>query len=123
VNLVSYYTQQEKDTKMAILKRIEYEEIDFEVNSSQQFATVVFDRAEDEEEALITVIKGGMINQFKGSNEYNPSIRRRSTCVYVEEEWEGGRVIKICTIQHKGITLLEVFSVDQAELEYLFKNT
>lgn len=108
---------------MAILKQIEYEEIDFEVNSSQQFATVVFDRAEDEEEALITVIKGGMINQFKGSNEYNPSIRRRSTCVYVKEEWEDGKVIKICTIQHKGITLLEVRSVDQAELEYLFKNT
>ena len=108
---------------MAILKHIEYEKIDFEFNSSQQFATVVFDRAEDEEEALITVIKGGMINQFKGSNEYNPSNRRRSTCVYVEEECEGGKVIKICTIQHKGITLLEVHSVDQAELEYLFKNT
>ncbi|WP_120799072.1 short-chain dehydrogenase [Thiocapsa rosea] len=107
---------------MAILKEIEYEEIDFEVHSSQQFATVVFDRGEDDEQALITVIKDRKINQFEGNNKYNPSARRRSTCIYAKEEWEGGRVIKICTIQHKGTTLIEVHSVAQAELDYLFKN-
>ena len=108
---------------MAILKEIEYEEIDFEVHSSQQFATVVFDRSEDEEQALITIIKDGMINQFKGNNKYNPSARRRSTCIYAKEEWKDGKVIKICTIQHKGTTLIEVHSVEQAELDYLFKST
>jgi hypothetical protein len=108
---------------MAKLKEIEYEGLDFEVNASQQFATVVFERNEDAEQALITVIRNGKINQFEGNNKYNPSARRWSTCIYVKEEWEGGKVIKICTIQHKGITLIEVHSVDQDELHYLFKNT
>lgn len=108
---------------MALLKELEYGNIDFEIYSSQQFATVVFDRAEDEEKALITIIKDGKINQFEGDNQYNPSGRRRSTCVYAREEWDDGKTIKICTIQHKGTTLVEVHSVDQEELHYLFKNT
>lgn len=108
---------------MALLKNLEYEEIAFEVNSSQQFATVIFDRGEDEEQPLITIIKGGKINQLSGNNKYNPSARRRSTCVYAKEECDGGKIIKICTIQHKGTTLVEVHSVDQEELDYLFKNT
>jgi hypothetical protein len=108
---------------MALLKELKYEEIDFEVYSSQQFATVVFDRGEDEEKVLITIIKNGKINQLEGNNQYNPSARRRSTCVYAKEEWDGGKTIKICTIQHKGTTLVEVHSVDQEELDYLFKNT
>jgi hypothetical protein len=108
---------------MTKLKEIEYDDVDFEVHSSQQFATVVFDRSEDEEQALITIIKGGMINQFKGNNKYNPSARRISTCIYTKEEWQDGKVIKICTIQHKGTTLVEVHGVDQAELDYLFKST
>lgn len=106
---------------MSLLKELEYEDIDFEEYSSQQFATVVFDRSEDEDLALITVIKDRKINQFEGSNQYNPSARRWSTCVYVKEEWEGGKVIKICTIQHKGTTLIEIHGVDQQEVDYLFE--
>lgn len=105
---------------MTQLKEIEYDNIPFEVNSSQQFATVIFDRGEDDETCSITVLKDGKINQFEGYNEYNPSSRRWATCVYTKEEWPDGKVIKICTIQHKGSTLIEVHSVDQAELDYLF---
>ena len=107
---------------MAKLKEIEYDDIDFEVHSSQQFATVIFDRSEDEEQASITIFKDGMINQINGNNKYNPSRRRWSTCIYVEEEWLGGETIKICIIQHKGTTQVEVHSVDQDELSYLFKS-
>ena len=108
---------------MALLKELDCDDIAFEINSSQQFATVVFERAEDEKETIITVIKNGKINQFEGNNLYNPSPRRRSTCVYVKEEWDGGGIIKICTIQHKGTTRIEVHSVEHEEFEYLFKNT
>lgn len=109
---------------MALLKNLKYDDVDFEIYSSQQFATVVFDRAEDEEHVLITVIKNGKINQFEGNNNYNPSARRVSTCIYTREEAENedGKVIKICIIQHKGTTLVEVHSVDKEELDYLFKN-
>ena len=105
------------------LKELEYSDIDFEVSSSQQFATVVFERGEDEEKVLITIIKNGKINQFEGNNKYNPSTRRRSTCVYAKEEWEDGKIIKVCTVQHKGTTFVEVHSVEQDEIDYLFKNT
>jgi hypothetical protein len=108
---------------MTLLKELEYDEVAFEVNSSQQFATVIFDRGEDEEEVIITIIRDGKINQFAGSNQYNPSARRSSTCVYAKEEWDDGDVIKICTIQHKGTTIVEVHSVDQEEMDYVFKNT
>jgi len=108
---------------MTKLKELNYENIDFEENSSQQFATVLFDRGEDQEEAKITIIKNGKINKFTGDNKYNPSARRHSSCVYVKEEWEDGKTIKICTIQHKGNTLIEVHSVSNDELNYLFKNT
>ena len=109
---------------MTLLKKLEYDEVDFEVNSSQQFATVVFERKEDQESVLITVIKDGKVNQFEGDNTYNPSIRRISTCIYAKEETENedGKVIKICVIQHKGVTLVEVHSVNQEELDYLFRN-
>lgn len=103
------------------LKELNYDGIDFEVNSSQQFATVLFDRAEDSSETLITVIKDEKVHQFDGDNKYNPSARRHSSCVYVKEEWVGGKVIKICTIQHKGSTLIELHKVDQEELDYLFR--
>lgn len=105
------------------LKELEYEGIDFGVHSSQQFATVLFDRNEDGEKCSITVIKDGKINQFDGDNTYNPSARRHSSCVYIKEEWQDGKTIKICTIQHKGTTLIEVHSVLQDELTYLFKIT
>lgn len=41
---------------MNLLKELHYDEIDFEVNSSQQFATVLFERVEDRDETLITVM-------------------------------------------------------------------
>jgi hypothetical protein len=107
---------------MTKLKEIDLDDIDFENNSSQQFATVIFDRREDANQALITIIKDKMINQFEGDNRYNPSERRGSTCVYAQEEWEDGSVIKICTIQHKGSTLVEVHSVSDDEMAYLFRN-
>ena len=107
---------------MTLLKSVDYSEIDFEVYSSQQFATVVFDRDEDDSTALITIIKDRKIIQFEGHNRYNPSARRRSTCIYAKEEWDGGKIIKICTIQHKGETLVEIHSVDQTEFDYLFNH-
>ena len=53
----------------SLLKKIEFEEIEFDVHSSQQFATVSFDREEDGEKSLITVLKDGRINQFEGDNK------------------------------------------------------
>jgi hypothetical protein len=103
-----------------LLAELEYGHIDFAEYSSQQFATVIFDRGEDSEKTLITILQDGKIKQIDGDNRYNPSARRRSSCVYVHEEWEDGKTIKICTIQHKGITLVEVHSVSEDELEYLF---
>lgn len=105
---------------MALLKEIDFEDIPFEVGASQQFATVIFDREDDAETCFITVLKDGKIKQFEGHDKYNPSRRRVATSVYVKEEWPDGKVIKICTIQHKGLTLIEVHSVDQDELDYLF---
>ena len=105
---------------MTMLKELKFDEINFEVHSSQQFATVIFDRSEDSETTLITVFKDGKIKQFDGDNKYNPSARRHSSCVYVTEEWEGGKNIKICTIQHKGTTLVEIHEVSNEELSYLF---
>ncbi|WP_278414019.1 hypothetical protein [Stutzerimonas kunmingensis] len=105
---------------MPVLKELELDGINFSVESSQQFATVVFDRAEDDDECSITILSDGKINQFTGDNRYNPSVRRFSTCVYVREEWDDGDVVKICTIQHKGVTLVEVHSVAADEINYLF---
>lgn len=108
---------------MSKLIELNYEEISFEECSSQQFATVLFDRAEDSEKTFITVIKDGKINQFDGDNKYNPSGRRHSSCVYVKEEWSDGKTIKICTIQHKGVTLIEIHSVSESEINYLFERS
>lgn len=104
----------------SLLKTLEFEEIDFEVQSSQQFATVLFDRNEDDSKTLITIIKDGKIKQIDGDNSYNPSTRRHSSCVYVQEEWQDGKIIKICTVQHKGTTLVEIHSVSHEEYSYLF---
>ncbi len=119
---VSCENKNEQEVIMTKLKELNYEGIDFEECSSQQFATVMFDRSEDSDSVLITVVGSGKINQFDGDNKYNPSLRRHSSCVYVKEEWDDGDTIKICTIQHKGHTLVEVHSVLQDELDYLFKN-
>lgn len=104
-----------------LLKEINYEDIDFPEYASQQFATVLFDRGEDDTKTLITVIRDGKINQFEGDNKYNPSKRRQSSCVYAHEEGDINNVIKICTIQHKGNTLLEIHKVTEDELSFLFK--
>lgn len=106
---------------MSLLKKLDCDDIDFEVCSSQQFATVIFERKEDEEKTLITVFQKGKINQFEGDNKYNTSARRHSSCVYVKEEGQPDKTIKICTIQHKGNTFIEVHSVSKSELLYLFK--
>ncbi len=106
---------------MSVLKEFDFSDIDFEVSSSQQFATVIFERKEDGEKTLITVFKQGKINQFEGDNKYNTSARRHSSCVYVREEGQPDKTIKICTIQHKGSTFIEVHSVSKDELSYLFK--
>lgn len=106
---------------MSMLKRLDDTDVDFEFCSSQQFATVIFDRAEDAENTLITVFKDGKINQFEGDNKYNPSARRHSSCVYVQEEGQNGKTIKICTIQHKGTTFVEVHNVLDGELSDLFQ--
>jgi len=80
----------------------------------------LFDRDEDSEKTLITIIKDKKIKQIDGDNIYNPSARRHSSCVYLEEEWEDGKVVKICAIQHKGTTLMEIHKVSKEELSYLF---
>ncbi|WP_067586484.1 hypothetical protein [Endozoicomonas ascidiicola] len=89
----------------------------FETTASQQFATVLFDRPEeDSTDCKITVItRDGMVNQFMSNNTHNPSIRRHASCVYVMEEFNN-TFMRICTIQHKGITLLEVEEVFEQEL-------
>ncbi len=92
--------------------------IDFDFFSSQQFATVTFDRTEDDTKSTITTIQNGKINQFIGDNKYNPSQRRISTCTYIIEE-TSDKVVKFCTIQHKGQTVHQVLPVDQNEIEYL----
>ena len=102
---------------MSLLKEVEYEEgLFFETHSSQQFATVVFDRTEDDEEALITVTKNGKTFKFIGDNTYNPSSRRRATCVYVHQEDNPLQIIKICVVQHKGTTSINIYDVDLREL-------
>lgn len=105
----------------SVIAELEYEHlIDFQAYGSQQFATVNFDRNEDSETCLITIFKDGKIIQKDGNNKFNPSRRRHSSCVYVEQEWPGGNRIKICTIQHKGETLIEIHSVSEEEYLYLF---
>ncbi len=107
--------------------------------NSQQFATVCFDGGEDADSRLITIIESysGRVTQFDSKQEglqYNPSRRRISSCVYVANEQcmvdgngealpvhKFGGVVKICTIQHKGLTLLEVHEVSKSEMRYLFK--
>jgi hypothetical protein len=104
---------------MILVKEVSLDELDFSISSSQQFATVLFDREQDSNSTLITVLKDGKIKQFDGDNNYNPSLRRHSSCVYVKEECSE-KTIKICTVQHKGTTLVQVFKVSEKELAFLF---
>ena len=106
-----------------LLLDIPLENLDFNIAGSQQFATVIFDRCEDNVDSLITVIEDGKINQYNGDNKYNPPEIRHSSCVYVKEEASLTKVIKICTIQHKGNTEVEIHSVSIDELSYLFRRT
>lgn len=103
--------------------------------NSQQFATVTFDRGEDARRCKVTVLIDGIIYTKVSNNKYNTSKRRWSSCVYVAEEFsmvdpetherlkphEYRNVVKICTVQHKGYTLVELHPVDADELEFLFK--
>lgn len=102
----------------SLLKRVPLDDLGFEICSSQQIATVLFDRQENSETASITVLRDGKITQFDGHNKYNPSKRRHASCVYVREECSDD-TIKICTIQHKGITFVELHSVSDEEQSYL----
>lgn len=102
---------------MSLLKSLEYEKTDFEWYSSQQFATVVFENGQT------TVLRDGLVDEFKYDGEYNPSRDRNSSCVYVKEEWEDGKVVKICTIQHKGLTMIEIHSVDKKEMDFIFRES
>ncbi len=105
-----------------ILQRFELDEeiSDFD-NYSHQFATVSFDRGEDDKDVTITVIHEGKVTQWMGDNTYNTSLRRQSSAVYLKEESEDGEVAKLCTIQHKGITYLELHKVSASEYSYLFE--
>lgn len=93
--------------------------IDFDIYSSQQFATVSFDRKEDCKTVNITVIKDGKVSTFVGDNKYNVSKRRISSCVYIRQEY-GSKMIKVCTWQHKGITDVNVYKVSKKEYNDLF---
>lgn len=90
-----------------------------DMSGTQLFATVLFDRDEDSETSLITVMKDGKIKQFDGNNKYNLSKRRCSSCMYIKLELDAS-IIKICTIQHKGNTLIEIHKVLEEELKYIF---
>ena len=103
-----------------LLKVISNDKLEFDINSSKLFATVVYERDEDKKVVLIITIKDGKVKQFNGNNKYNPSKRRNSTCIYIEEEKNENTIIKICTIEHKGNTLLEIHKVTLDELHYLF---
>jgi hypothetical protein len=98
----------------------------FEFGSSQTLGTVIFDRSEDSSECQITIIKKGKIikftsNEYNGVNHYNPSRRRTASCVYLKEECSN-LFVKICTIQHKGNTFVELRTVSQCEILDLFVN-
>jgi len=112
---------------MSLLKAVDFDTDEWGVNSCgcQQFATVLFDRREDAEEAKITIITGkGVVNQKMGGNRYNPSSRRHSVCTYIKNEScpesRPTTAIKFCVIQHKGLTLFEIHSVSPEEMDYLF---
>jgi len=108
---------------MSKVKSIDLDEqnINFEFCSSQQFATVNFDRDEDSDKVLITIIQNGKIKQIDGDNKYNPSKRRSSSCAYLKEESNDSNIVKLCTIQHKGNTLFEIHKVSNEEFIYMFK--
>lgn len=112
---------------MNVNKALRYEHTcpDFDQDSSQQFATVLFDRVQKQDGmasivCTITVVKGGEVYTIDAlSNRYNPSCDRNSSCVYVKEECEN-KTIKICTIQHKGTASIEVHRVSHEELCDIF---
>lgn len=108
---------------MSLLKAVDFDIDQWGVNSCgcRQFATVLFDRSEDEEESKITIITGqGFVNQKIGHNRYNPSSRRQSVCTYIQNECGFDSIIKFCVIQHKGQTHFEIHSVLFDEMDYLF---
>lgn len=85
-----------------------------------QFATIIFEREEDEEKCLITVASTEGTRTFIGDNSYNPSSRRRGTSIYVRHEGDSKNFFKITIKQHKGETILDIEEVDKKELLYFF---
>jgi hypothetical protein len=110
---------------MTLLRRNEFYQEDSgwtdRHSGCQQFATVFFDRKEDDDTARITVVAGnGVITVKDGHNLYNPSSRRHSVCTYITDECDDTYIQKFCVIQHKGGTIFEIHSVSKEEMEYLF---
>lgn len=90
---------------------------DFEFNSSQPFATVIFNvytKGFD-----VTIVKQDSVKQSNSDTKYERYVLSEgsSTCVYVREQDYPEKVIKICTIQHEGITSIQIMDVEKDELE------
>lgn len=103
---------------MSIEKEINLDGTSIADNDTHQFATVIFDRDEDNEAVHTTVIVDDGVETFIGTSQYNPSRRRHSTCVYIADECTC-HVSKVAVIQHKGKTLVEVHRVGTDEITYL----
>ncbi len=96
---------------------------DFDGTGGQTFATVTFQRRNEDDEACeITVIQKGLITkQVVGDNKYNPSNRRSATCVYLlEDAGDEGDMKRIEIIEHKGLIGVGFADVDKDEYKYLF---
>ncbi len=98
----------------------EFDNSYFTFNSSQQFATIVFDICYDKFNITVSTIDS--YRRIKSCandkyQQYNPSSQSSSTCVYVREQDNDKKVVKICTIQHKGKTLIQIYKVNESELK------
>ena len=98
--------------------------IEFDFTFSTQFATVIYERDRDDEnnDALITIIRDRNIYQMENDNRFNPSLREDSSSIYIMDLEDPKNVVKFSTIKHKGMTLFELFVVDEIELICLFDN-
>ncbi len=100
---------------------------DFDGEGGQHFATVFFDREEDDTKCLITIVSAGVVYQsFIGNNKYNPSPRRISQVTYlINDGYEVlPQIAKIATVFHKGnIERTLHKNVKQEEMDYLFGKT
>ena len=88
---------------------------DFFFLGSHRFATVIFT---GNNEAQI-IRNGKFFSKHDNVGGYAPQCNGDSSCDYVYEEGSN-RVIKICTLQHKGNTSIEILPVSNDELVALF---